>query len=79
MTGVLFLVVCIREEFLLVKVSRRIGHGLQVRRALHAGVPEIIARRTYNPRCLRLEVVHSLLCNFVRGTGPSEVCERSKA
>ena len=39
-------------------------HGLQVRRALHAGVPEIIARRTYNPRCLRLEMVRSLLRNF---------------
>jgi len=35
-----------------------------VRRALHA-VPEIITRRTYNPRCLRLETVRSLLCNFV--------------
>ena len=79
MTGVLFLVVCIREEFLLVKVSRRIGHGLQVRRALHAGVPEIIARRTYNPRCLRLEMVRSLLCNFDRATGTSEMRERSKA
>jgi hypothetical protein len=50
---------------LFVKVSRRIGHGLQVRRALHAGVPEIIARRTCNPRCFRFEMVRSLLCNFV--------------
>jgi hypothetical protein len=55
-TGVLFLVACIREEFFLVKGSRRKRHGLQVRRALHAGVPEIITRRTYNPRCLRLEM-----------------------
>ena len=46
-------------------VSRRMRHGFQVRRALHAGVPEIIARRTYNPRFLSLEMVRSLLGNFV--------------
>ena len=53
-------------------------HGLQVRRALHAGLPEIIARRTYNPRCLSLEMVRSLLCNFVRTIGPTELCELSQ-
>jgi len=51
--------------FVVVKSSRRMRHGLQVRRALHTGVPEIIALRTCNPRCLRLEMVRSLLCNFV--------------
>ena len=63
MLGFLFIcfgfVLCAREG------SLRMRHGLQVRLALHAGVPEIIARRTYNPRCLRLEMVRSLLCNFV--------------
>ena len=54
-------------------------HGLQVRRALHAGVPEIIARRTYNPRCLRLEMVLSLHCNFDRNIDTSDICERSNS
>jgi hypothetical protein len=54
-------------------------HGLQVRRALHAGVPEIIARHTYNPRCLRLEMVRSLLCNFDGTMDTNETCERSNA
>jgi len=39
---------------------------------------EIITRRTYNPRCLRLEMVRSLRCNFGRTTGTSEMRERSK-
>ena len=83
MAGFLFVFVFfvryfVREGFSFVGGSRRKRHGLQVRRALHAGVPEIIARRTYNPRCLSLEVVRSLLCNFGRTTGTSEMRERSK-
>jgi hypothetical protein len=40
---------------------------------------EIIARRTYNPRCLRLEIALSLLRNFANTSSASEICERSKA
>jgi hypothetical protein len=40
---------------------------------------EIITRRTNNPRWLRLEMVRSLLCNFVRTTGTNETCERKQS